>query len=259
MSPSSARRHLIIPDTHVRPGSPLWTMNAAANAILEYRPDVVVHLGDHWDMPSLNRHSAPGSADLEGRRISDDVAAGNTAMRTLMNPIISEVNKIVSQKKKQWHPRMVYLKGNHDDHADRAARDNPALEGVVGSHLFQLDGWEVHQFLEIAEIDGIAYSHYFQGTHSAHPIGGTITNRLAKIGRSFIQGHQQGFLYGTQQYPGSVRRHGLVAGSYYDQTEAYRGPQGEDEWRGIIVLNEVRNGDYCIMPLTMQYLREKFT
>jgi hypothetical protein len=133
------------------------------------------------------------------------------------------------------------------------------LDGVVGSHLFDLGGWEVHPFLKIVEIDGIAYSHFFQSTHSHHAIGGTVQNRLAKIGRSFMQGHQQGFLYACQQYPGDIRRHGLVCGSYYDQSESYRGPQGEGEWRGLVILNEVRDGDYCIMPLSLEYLRRKYT
>jgi hypothetical protein len=65
-------------------------------------------------------------------------------------------------------------------------------------------------------------------------------------------------LYGIRQYPGSLTRHGLVAGSFYLHEERYRGAQGNDEWRGIVVLNEVENGKYDVMPLSMDYLRRKY-
>jgi hypothetical protein len=49
-----------------------------------------------------------------------------------------------------------------------------------------------------------------------------------------------------------------VAGSFYLHDEGYRGPQCNNEWRGIIVLNEVKDGDYDVMPLSMSYLERKF-
>jgi hypothetical protein len=50
----------------------------------------------------------------------------------------------------------------------------------------------------------------------------------------------------------------LVAGSFYQHDEDYKGPQGNDHWRGIVVLNEVEDGDYNIMPLGMKYLESTF-
>jgi hypothetical protein len=49
-----------------------------------------------------------------------------------------------------------------------------------------------------------------------------------------------------------------VAGSCYAHDEEYRGAQGQGHWRGIVVLNEVRDGDYCVMPLTLDYLCRKY-
>jgi hypothetical protein len=65
-------------------------------------------------------------------------------------------------------------------------------------------------------------------------------------------------LYGLKQYPGNITRHGLVAGSFYLHNMGYRGPQGTGEWRGIIVKNEVHEGQYDIMPLSMSYLQRRF-
>ena len=42
------KRHLIIPDVQIKPGSKTEHLKWAAEAILDYRPDVVVCFGDFW-------------------------------------------------------------------------------------------------------------------------------------------------------------------------------------------------------------------
>ena len=252
------RRHIWIPDTQLRPGVQTEHIGWAAQAVVEYKPDVVVIGGDWWDFPSLNSHEEKGSVTMENSRYQADLDAGNEAFAIFCAPMEAEQARLRKNKDRQWNPRKVFLGGNHEDRADRVARNDPKWQGVIGSHNCETRDFERHPFLEIVEIDGIAYSHYFSNTHSGRPIGGNIYNRLNKIGRSFVCGHEQGMLYGMQQYPGAIRRHGLVAGSFYQHCEGYRGPQGRDEWRGIVVLNEVQDGDYSVMPLTIDYLRRKF-
>lgn len=252
------RRHLIIPDTQVRPGVDTRHIDWAARAIVEYKPDVVVHLGDHWDFPSLNGHNEPGSIEVEGTRYQEDLDVGNEAFARLSEPMEKEQQRRREGHRVRWEPRKVFLRGNHEARADRVAQREPKWTGIIGSHNCHTRDWEVHEYLKIVEVDGICYSHFFAANHSGKPIGGSIENRLARVGRSFAMGHQQGLLYGIKQYPGSVRRHGLVAGSFYLHDEGYRGPQCNNEWRGIIVLNEVKDGDYDVMPLSMSYLERKF-
>lgn len=255
---SHSRRHLIIPDPQVRPDEDLSHIDAAGLAIVRYRPDVIVVLGDLWDMPSLNRHEEKGSKELEGQRIRDDIDAGNVAFRRLVEPMENEIRRLAAGHRVRWTPECHFLFGNHEYRIDRAIAAEPKFEGVFGRADLDTRAFQRHEFLEIVDIDGIAYSHYFANTHSGRPIGGSIDNRLNKIGRSFVQGHEQGFLYGVRQFPGELTRHGLVAGSFYTHNERYRGPQGTGEWRGIVVLNEVRDGNYDIMPLSMDYLLREF-
>ena len=49
-----------------------------------------------------------------------------------------------------------------------------------------------------------------------------------------------------------------MSGSYYLHDESYRGPQANNEWRGIVVKNQVLNGNYDIMELSMSYLCRKY-
>src|SRR5262249_49008781 len=153
----------------------------------------------------------------------------------LVAPMQAEIERRKRRKIKQWNPRCVFTKGNHEDRLDRVATNDAKFEGIVSSDQIVLPGFETHEYLEIVEIDGISYSHYFANQHSGRAIGGSIDNRLNKIGTSFVQGHQQGLLYGLRQYPGSRTRHGLVAGSFYLHDEEYRGAQCNGEWRGIVV------------------------
>jgi hypothetical protein len=125
--------------------------------------------------------------------------------------------------------------------------------------MLRTPGFNRNPFLKIRYIDGIAYSHFFPNPYSGRAIGGTIINRLNHIGSSFVQGHQQGFMYASKQYPDHVK-HGLVAGRFYLHHEGYRPEDVQNaEWSGVVVLNEVNQGDYCIMPLTTDYLRRAFS
>lgn len=251
-------RHFIIPDTQDRPDVPKDHLEWVGQAIVEYKPDTVIHIGDHWDMPSLSMHDGAGSMKMEGARYTDDINSGNDAFAALCKPMEDEQARLRRNKEKQWKPRKVFLFGNHENRINRAVNANPKYAGALGEHHCNTRDWERHKFLGRVHIDGIVYSHFFQSQFSSHAIGGTIDNRLNKIGQSFVQGHQQGFLYSSREMANGSNRHGLVAGSCYLHDEEYRGEQGQGHWRGVVVLNEVRNGDYCVMPLTLDYLCRKY-
>lgn len=216
-------------------------------------------IGDWWDLPSLSTHEAPGSKEAEGRRVKPDIDAGNEAFERLVAPMQAEMARRIRRKIKRWEPECHFLGGNHEERLAKAIFRDPKWEGILTMDCLRTPGFQRHDFLKIVELDGIKYSHYFPNPFSGKPIGGTIVNRLNHIGSSFVQGHQQGFLYASKQYPDHVK-HGLVCGRFYLHTEHYRPPDVQaNEWNGIVVLNEVRNGSYDLMPLSMSYLRRKFS
>lgn len=254
-----SRRHMIIPDTQLRPGVPMEHIDWAAQAIVDYRPDVLVVIGDWWDMRSLSGHEKPGSAHAVGARIKDDIDVGNEAMARLVAPMEKEQARLVAGKRKAWNIEKEFLFGNHEIRVTRAVTDDPKFDGVLTLDAMKTPGFRRHEFLKIVNIDGIKYSHYFPNPLSGRPIGGHITNRLGHIGSSFVQGHQQGFLYASKQYPDHVK-HGIVCGRFYQAHEHYRPTDVQNaEWNGIIVLNQVNDGDFDLMPLRMDYLKRKYS
>lgn len=181
---------LCIPDTQVRPGIDLSYLHDIGEYWIDKKPDVVVHLGDHWDFPSLSSYDQ-GKMAFEGRRYKADVFAGNLGMQELTRPLVAYNAKQRSNGKKQYWPRQVFLLGNHENRVERAVNDDAKLEGTIGYHDLDLNGWEVHPFLEVVVIEGVAFSHYFTTGVMGRPAT-TASALLAKKHMSCIQGHQQG-------------------------------------------------------------------
>lgn len=250
--------HLVIPDTQARAGVPDIHLGWIGQYVVDQfagKNLTVVHLGDHWDMPSLSSYDK-GTKSMEGRRYVQDIEVGNHCF-DLLNLPLKTYN---TGRKKKWKPRRVFLLGNHEDRISRAAENDAQVDGLVTlDHLNAKSwGWEVHDFLEPVFIDGVGYSHYWYAPMTGRPYSGqSMELRLKTIGHSFTQGHQQTLMYGLR-FVGGRSQHGLVAGSAYLHTEDYKGPQGNAHWRGIIVCHQVEQGSYDPMFISLDYLCRRY-
>src|SRR6185503_15154422 len=117
---------------------------------------------------------------------------------------------------------------------------------------------EVHDFLQLAEIDGIAYAHYFPNPNTGKPLGGAPLLRLKQLGFSGTMGHQQGKANAERWLANGTAQRLLIAGSFYLHDEDYKGPQGNYHWRGVLVKHEVANGNYDMMEVSLGYLQKRF-
>lgn len=250
------RRHLIIPDTQVKPGVPTDQLDWVGQYIADKRPEVIVHLGDHWDMPSLSSYDK-GKRQMEGRRYRADVEAGNEGLAKLDAPVAKHNRQQRRNKAKLYKPLKKLLRGNHEERIMRATQDDAALDGTIGYGDLESPGWEVHDFLEVVWIDGVAYSHYFYNPMSGRPYSGACLTRLKNIGHSFTMGHQQTLDYAVRPVADTMH-HGLIAGACYLHDEDYKGPQGNDHWRGIVMCHQVEDGSYDPMFVSLDYLCRRY-
>jgi hypothetical protein len=248
---TAPKRHFVIPDTQVKKGVPTDHMVWIGQAIRDYAPDVVVHLGDHWDFPSLSRYDAPGSLAKEGARVEDDIAAGNDALALL------------TKSMGRFKGRKVLLRGNHEHRLDSAINADPRLAGTLGYHLLndRRLGWEVIDYFCSAPgqvaIDGVTYAHFFAAVNTGRAIGGTANNKLNHIGDAFVQGHVQGLEVGRKQYSTGRIKKGVVFGSCYLHDEEYKGMANNHE-RGVIVLDDVQDGRFADRLLSLESLCRKY-
>lgn len=251
-------KHLYIPDCQIRPGDDLAFLEYIGNYIVEKQPDVLICAGDFADMPSLSSYDI-GRKSFEGRRYLLDVQAAKDGMVSLLAPIEEYNSKQRKNGKKQYKPRMVLTLGNHEHRINRAVDGDAKLEGVLQTtDLGYADfGWEVYPFLDVVIVDGIAYSHYFVTGVAGRPAG-TAAAQFRKTNMSCVAGHQQGLQIHTGNRADGALLTSIIAGSCYEHDEDYLGPQGNKHWRGILVLHDVNEGAFDLMPVSLSYLKKKY-
>lgn len=250
--------HFVLPDCQIRAGDNTDFLRAIGNYIVRKQPDVIVNLGDFADMPSLSSYDV-GKKSFEGRRYTHDITAAKEAMAVLLEPIKQFNERAKRNKEKQYKPRMVFTIGNHEHRINRAVENDSKLDGVLSIDDLQYKefGWEVYPFLDVVIVDGIAYSHYFTSGLLGRPVS-TASACLSKKHMSCIQGHQQGLQIATGYRADGAAITCIIAGSCYEHDEDYLGPQGNNHWRGCLMLHDVNEGQFDLMNIKLDWLKKKY-
>jgi len=245
---------LIIPDIQAKPAHKLVHLRWLASYIRSKRPDCIVQMGDLGDFPSLSSYDR-GRRAAENRRLDADVRAFERAAQ------------LITPKIRGYNTKLIFTEGNHEDRIRRFENDNAELSGSLFSpteHMASL-GWESHQFLEVATWQGVSFSHFFprtmQGTTTAGSSRNGASTALAMTKAnmtSCVAGHKQGLDTAIYNLQGK-RIRGIIAGSFYLHDEGYHTPQGHSYWRGVLMLNNVRQGDYDLTEVSIDYLRRKYS
>ena len=251
-------KHLVIPDTQIKPGVDTRHIEWIAQFIIDKKPDVIVIIGDWADMASLSSYDV-GKKCFEGRTYRDDILAANDALQRLMAPIEAASAKTFSSHKHRWKPRKVVTLGNHEDRIDRAIETDRKLDGLISTDdiFFKQWGFEVYPFLEPVTIDGIAYCHYFVTGVMGRPVT-SARMLLQKHHQSCFAGHQQGRDIAYAKRADGSKLTAIICGSCYLHDEGYLNPQSNQHWRGVYVLHEVENGSFDEMPVSLRFLEEKY-
>jgi hypothetical protein len=250
-APSHGLRIAVVTDAQVSPGVPTNHLVAAGKYIAAKQPDVIVCIGDFWDMPSLSEWDKPGSISTEGRRYRADIDAGCDAMEQFLNPIAKVAG---------YSPVQVFTMGNHEYRGERAIRNDPArLDGVISRKDFKLEryGWKVFPFLQPVVIADVAFCHFFPSGVMGRPV---ITARalLSKLHMSAFAGHQQGRQIAYDKRADGREITAIISGSFYQHNEEYLSPFTNKHWRGMYFLNEVKDGSFDEMALSLNYLLRRF-
>ena len=252
-------KHLVIPDCQVKPGHSVDYLRHIGNYIVAKQPDVIVCIGDFADMPSLSSYDI-GKKSFEGRRYLADIEAAKEGMETLLAPIWRYNKNAAKNHKRLYQPRYVLTLGNHENRIVRAVNDDAKLEGVLSLDALNYKGygWEVFPFLDVVVLDGIAYSHYFVTGVAGRPAS-SASVQLTKKHMSCIAGHQQGLQIATGNRADGALLTSVIAGSCYEHNEDYLGPQGNKHWRGILMCHDVHDGQFDHMPVSLKFLKERYS
>lgn len=251
------RTHVVIPDAHAHPSYNNRRFDYIGNYLADTKPDVVINLGDLFDMPSLSSYDK-GKKEFKNRRYKADIEAGVEAQDRMWR-------KLKKHKKKM--PLRVQLVGNHEHRITRALTYDPVLEGVMGLNDLQFDryndivvGYD-GDTPGVLELDGILYSHFFTSGLTSNSIGGEnpATSLLQKKHMSATQGHSHTFDFAVRSTGKGKKICGLVAGVYQDWRAPFAG-QSNDLWTsGITICHGVDRGWYDIQFISLEALKREYS
>ena len=248
----------MIPDTQIKPGDNTEHLYWAGQYAVEKKPDKIIFIGDHWDMPSLCTYDY-GTKGFEGRSYLADIEAGNRALTEFMGAILEEQHRQRTNKHKVWKPELVFLMGNHEHRISKAINADRKLDGLLTYDDFNLAEWgfEVVPFLEVKVIDGVAYSHYFTSGVMGRPVS-SARLMLNKKHMSCVMGHVQDRDIAFGKRADGTQMTGIFAGIFYQGDQDYLTPQTNGSWSGIWMFNDVKDGAFDEMPISINYLHKTY-
>lgn len=251
-------KHLYLPDCQIRHGDDLGFLTAIGNYIVAKKPDKIICGGDFADMPSLSSYDV-GKKSFEGQRYLRDVEATHKAMEALLTPLWNYNKNAIATKHKKYTPELHLTLGNHEFRINRAVNNDAKLEGLLSTNdlKYKEYGWNVYDFLDVLVLDGVAYSHYFVTGVAGRPAS-TASAQLNKKHMSCVAGHQQGLQICTGNRADGALITSIIAGSCYEHHEDYLGPQGNNHFRGIVMLHDVHDGEFETMAVTLKFLKERY-
>lgn len=253
---------MIIPDAHTQPDDNPHRFELLRDLILDRQPEVIVQIGDWWDMGSLCSYDQ-GKKNFVFQNLKDDIEKGHEMEALVFKPVMDLNRRLLKGKKKGYSPIFIKCLGNHEARVDRLLQYEPRWEGTVSMDDFKtrVEGLnEVYvDFLDNAVIDNIAYSHYFVSGVQGRPAS-SARALLAKTGMSATMGHTHTLDGFDVTSPLGNRRRALVCGSFHDKDhEGFAGPQVDQIWyNGLIYKHNVLNGDYDREEISIERLEQLY-
>jgi len=248
------RRHLVIPDAHAHPDFSNERADWLAQLIIESQPDVVIDMGDSADMPSLASYDK-GKRSFHGKTYVRDVNAYLDFQDRMWAPV---------KARKKRLPRRIRLIGNHEQRIERALDMSHELVGTIGIKDLLLDDYydEVVNYdgstPGTIEVDGVLYSHYFVSGVMGRPVAGEhpAYSLLAKGHISSTAGHLHTLDYSIRTTYDGRKAHGLVCGCFQDYDAPWAGNVNKLWWRGVIIKENVEDGNYDLRTISLKTMRE---
>lgn len=249
--------HLVIPDIHAHPDHDNVRADYLSQLIIDLQPDVVINLGDQFDMSSLSGYDK-GKRSFVGRSYKNDLNSGLEFSERLWEPV---------RARKKRLPYRIYIEGNHEHRIEKALDLNPELVGTIDFEDYDLDRYydEVVRYEGstpgIIEVDGVNYSHYFISGVLGRPISGEhpAYSLSTKLGGSVTAGHLHTVDYNVRTDVYGRKRHALIAGCFFDYNSDWAGSANDLYWRGVVVKRNVFNGEYDPEFISMNQLVKEYS
>lgn len=248
--------HLIISDTHAHPDHNNIRADYLAKLIIDIQPDVVIHIGDAADMPSLSGYDK-GKRAFHGRSYKKDIDAHLEFQSRLWDPVKARKKKL---------PRRIQLIGNHEQRIERALDLSPELIGTLSWRDFDFESYydEIVPYIGttpgIIEVGGVQYAHYFVSGVKGLPVSGIhpAASLLSKGGTSCTAGHLHLADWSNTTTADGRKMMGCMVGVYQDYDSDWAGTVNRLWWRGVVLKHNVEEGRYDPQFISLNSLKKAY-
>ena len=246
-----------MPDPHAHPEHNNDRADLIGKLIVDLKPDVVINLGDMWDLSSMSGYDK-GKKSFQGRQYKKDIDAGLDFDERMWGPI---------RKAKKRRPFSYFFEGNHEHRLKKLLDIQPELEGTVGFNDLDLD----RNYDEVIEyqgqtpgmknVDGVNYAHYMISGVMGRPIGGEhpAYSLISKEFQSCTVGHLHTVDYAVRTNAQGKKIQGLVAGVCQDYDSDWAGVVNTLWWRGVIIKRNVEDGMYDPSFVSLEALKKEYS
>lgn len=252
----------VIPDSHANPDTDNRRFLWLGRFLLDRQPDVIVNLGDLFDMASLSSYDK-GKKSFEGRRYKNDIDCGVDALQK-MDLAYNEYNSRRKNIRKSQlkMPRKIKTMGNHINRITRAIENSPELDGLLSLDNLRLHefGYETYPFKTPVCVEGVWFCHYFPSGVLGQPIGGVsiASSLIQKNLVSSVQGHTHTWDHAIRSRPDGTKVIGLCAGWYGE--EATFADATDQLWVSCItMLHEVHEGIFDIEQISIERIQRMYS
>jgi hypothetical protein len=254
---------VVIPDAQNAPGHPTDHLVALSNYLMYHKPSWVHDLGDWNDNKAAGRYESDAAKGLHERDVMADLKWAKDCNDILWSKVDKHNRK--ANRQRRYEPRKTRTLGNHEQRLNRLIEKEPWLKGLIfneNNFNEKKHGIECFKFLEIISISGVWFSHYFPQSADGNVkqmYRGQSNARLQvqRLANSSIAGHNQGMSTHLQTTP-AKRMRGVIAGSFYQHDEDYMGEDGNNYWRGILHLRNMKNGDFDMQDISIESLMRDY-
>jgi len=160
----------------------------------------------------------------------------------------------------KYNPKLILTLGNHEDRIRRAIESDARLQGTISIKDlgYEKAGWKVHPFLEVIQIGGVHFSHFFPSGVMGRPCT-TARKIINTYHVSAVAGHQQGREVAYAKRGDGANITAIIAGSFYQHDEDYLTPMANKCWRGVLMLHETRDGQFDEMFVSLDFLKRRYS
>ena len=241
------RTTLFFTDSHTETQDSLQRYFALGNYIAEHKPDTIISGGDFLTLDSLNTFDLNKRGKMEGKRFREEIEHGKRAINAIMNGILNlQVNQRAS-KKRLYHPKLVYIEGNHEERYQRYQDSNPEIKGILEiPEAIDLNkyGWEWVPYRSYYYECGCGFTH-IPMNGSNQPLSGQRLHINAAMDQmqSIFYGHTHTLNVTSIARFGKEHQQvfAINGGMFSEEVPAYaRGSKGiMNWWRGFLMIEHL--------------------